>query len=63
MKNEPLLCTPAVVGILTERGLTVDEIAKKVNERTTLVERYLRRWRQATDFERDLARLGTIKLL
>jgi transposase len=54
-----LLCTPAMVGMLKERGLTLREIAGRVKESLSLVTRYWRAWRDADEGARKVARSGT----
>lgn len=54
-----LFCTAATVGMLQERGLTLQKISKLVKEPVVVVRRYLRSWMKATDYDRELARSGT----
>lgn len=52
------LCTPANVGILAERGESLRRICFRVGESESIVTRYLRQWRKATDYDRKIARTG-----
>lgn len=54
-----MICTPAVVGMLKERGLSLRKIASKVKQPITLVTRYWLEWRRASERDRALARSGT----
>lgn len=58
MPKRPPLCTPATVGMLSEEGFSIEEIAKKMKESRSLVKRYLEEWRAATPYDRNLARSG-----
>ena len=54
-----ILCTPATVGILVERGITLDKISRQLRVSLSTVNRYLREWREADEQARELARSGT----
>jgi hypothetical protein len=53
-----LLCTPATVGVLKERGLSTAQISRKVHASLSTVRRYWREWCAAEPKARDLARIG-----
>lgn len=53
-------CTASVVGMLTERGWSIERIAQRVRQPEKVVRLYLRVWKQATPQERALARSGTV---
>jgi len=57
-KKNSVLCTPATVGILKERGLTLAQISRKLHASASTVRRYYRQWYDATDAARKLARSG-----
>jgi hypothetical protein len=61
--KKPLLCTPAVVGVLKESGLSISEISKKTKEPQSLVRRYLRVWEDAEPHDRLIGRDGVAKYL
>jgi transposase len=54
-----VICTPSVVGILSERGLSLHEIAKRLKVSYSTARRYLKEWKSATPEDRKLARSGT----
>jgi transposase len=54
-----ILCTPATVGILTERGLSMKKVSRKLHVSLSTVGRYLGEWRAADEASRTLARSGT----
>jgi hypothetical protein len=53
-----LLCTPATVGILKERGHSLAEIARMLKAAPTTVRRYWLEWKTASEDSRALARKG-----
>jgi hypothetical protein len=55
-----LICTPAVVGMLHERGEDVVTIAKRVKRSVSLVREYLKFWQQASERDRAIARSGIV---
>lgn len=58
-KQKSVLCTPASVGMLKERGLTLAQISRKVHASLSTVRRYLKQWQDASEKSRELARSGT----
>jgi orotate phosphoribosyltransferase-like protein len=51
-----LLCTPATVGVLKERGLSLAEISRKLHVAASTVHRYWIEWSEADERARKVAR-------